>query len=105
MDELHDYSERLVRPRSRAPGRPLRGRDALEPRAEASWSPRAVTIDGDELEIDFAGTAAQHDGNLNCPLAVTRSACYFVVRCLTDPDVPASAGLRAGAGARPRARS
>ena len=31
-------------------------------------------------------------GNLNCPLAVTRSACYFVVRCLTDPDVPASGG-------------
>ena len=52
----------------------------------------AVTIAGDELEIDFAGTAAQHDGNLNCPLAVTRSACYFVVRCLTDPDVPASGG-------------
>jgi N-methylhydantoinase B len=25
-------------------------------------------------------------------LAVTRSACYFVVRCLTDPDAPASGG-------------
>src|SRR5213079_3323154 len=52
----------------------------------------ALTIDGDELELDFAGTAPQHEGNLNCPLAVTRSACYFVVRCLTDPDVPASGG-------------
>ena len=50
----------------------------------------AVTIDGDALELDFAGTARQHDGNLNCPLAVTRSACYFVVRCLTAPDLPAS---------------
>src|SRR5262249_15250245 len=54
---------------------------------------RAVLrIAGDELELDFAGTAPQHDGNLNCPLSVTRSACYFVVRCLTDPDVPASGG-------------
>ena len=52
----------------------------------------AVTIDGDELELDFAGTDEQHDGNLNCPLAVTTSACLFVVRALTDPDVPASAG-------------
>src|SRR5204862_7644775 len=52
----------------------------------------AVTVSGDEIEIDFDGTAAQHQGNLNCPLAVTRSACYFVVRCLTDPDVPASGG-------------
>src|SRR5207302_9835902 len=50
------------------------------------------TIDGDQLEIDFAGTAPQHEGNMNCPLAVTRSACYFVVRCMTDPDAPASGG-------------
>ena len=40
----------------------------------------AVTITGDEIAFDFEGTAPQHDGNLNCPLAVTRSACYFVVR-------------------------
>ena len=51
-----------------------------------------MTIHQDELEIDFAGTSPQHDGNLNCPIAVTRSACYFVVRCLTDPDIPASGG-------------
>jgi N-methylhydantoinase B len=44
------------------------------------------------VTIDFAGTAPQHDGNLNCPLAVTRSAAYFVVRCLTEPDLPASGG-------------
>ena len=35
---------------------------------------------------------SQHEGNLNCPLAVTRSACYFAVRVLTDPDIPATAG-------------
>ena len=44
------------------------------------------------MAIDFAGTDHQHPGNLNCPIAVTRSAAYFVVRCLTDPDVPASGG-------------
>ena len=37
----------------------------------------------------------QHEGNLNCPLAVTRSACYFVVRCLTEPDLPSSGGAYA----------
>jgi N-methylhydantoinase B len=51
-----------------------------------------VTIAAEEIDIDFAGTAPQHEGNLNCPLAVTRSAAYFVVRCLTDPDAPASGG-------------
>ena len=41
---------------------------------------------------DLDGTAPQYEGNLNCPLSVTRSACYFVVRCLTEPDLPASGG-------------
>src|SRR4029450_2898240 len=39
-----------------------------------------------------ASASRQHAANLNSPLAVTRSATFFVVRCLTDPDVPASAG-------------
>ena len=90
--------------RYEADGRARDGRRrARDPRAPS-------TIAGDEIELDFAGTAPQHDGNLNCPLAVTRSACYFVVRCLTDPDVPASGGafapvtVRAPAGlARQRA--
>jgi N-methylhydantoinase B len=94
MDELHDYSERLVRAAiARLPDGRFEAADLLEPADGGELELRAaVTIAGDELEIDFAGTAAQHDGNLNCPLAVTRSACYFVVRCLTDPDVPASGG-------------
>jgi len=51
-----------------------------------------LDIRGDSIEIDFTGTDPQQDGNLNCPIAVTRSACYFVVRCLAAPDVPASGG-------------
>jgi N-methylhydantoinase B len=49
-------------------------------------------VHGDELTLDFTGTAEQHEGNLNCPLAVTESACFFAVRVLTDPDIPPSAG-------------
>jgi N-methylhydantoinase B len=51
-----------------------------------------ATVDCEHLRLDFTGSAEQHDGNLNCPLAVTRSACYFAVRVLTDPDIPPSAG-------------
>ena len=50
-----------------------------------------ATVAGDELRLRF-DAPPQHDGNLNCPLAVTRSAAYFAVRVLTDPDIPASAG-------------
>ena len=51
-----------------------------------------ATVEGDRLTLDFTGSADQHEGNLNCPLAVTLSACYFAVRVLTDPDVPPCEG-------------
>jgi N-methylhydantoinase B len=54
-----------------------------------------VRVDGDAMTIDFTGTAEQVPGNVNCPLAVTRSACYFALRVLLPEDVPANAGTYA----------
>jgi N-methylhydantoinase B len=51
-----------------------------------------VTVAGDRLSLDFTGSDEQVDGNLNCPLAVTKSAAFFAVRVLTDPEAPPSAG-------------
>ena len=51
-----------------------------------------LTIDGDSLELDFGGSSDQVEGNLNCPLSVTKSAAFFAVRVLTDPDGPPCAG-------------
>ena len=56
------------------------------------WIRVAVTIAGERLTVDFTGTDPMGPGNCNCPIAVTRSAVYFVVRCVTDPDIPASTG-------------
>ena len=93
MDELYAYAERRVRSAlADLPNGRGEATDVLETPEGDLELRAAVTIAGDEIELDFAGTAPQHDGNLNCPLAVTRSASYFVVRCITDPDVPASGG-------------
>jgi N-methylhydantoinase B len=93
MDALYAYSERAVRAAlARLPDGEWEGSDVLEaPEGDQEVRVR-IRIAGDTISFGFAGTAPQHEGNLNCPLAVTRSACYFVVRCLTDPDVPASGG-------------
>jgi N-methylhydantoinase B len=88
-----DYAERRTRACIQAlPDGPRDARDVLEG-IDGDIELRLVaTVEGDRLILDFAGSADQHPGNLNCPLAVTRSAAYFAVRVLTDPDVPASAG-------------
>ncbi len=51
-----------------------------------------VSIDGETVAVDFDGTAPQVAGNVNAPLAVAKSAVYFVVRCVTDPEIPPNQG-------------
>ena len=93
MDELYAYSERMVRAALAAlPDGRAEAEDVVEA-VDGDLPIRCmVEIAGDGIRIDFTGTAPQYDGNLNCPLAVTKSACYFVVRCVTEPDLPASGG-------------
>ncbi len=54
-----------------------------------------VTIQDDSMTIDFTGTANSVEGNVNCPLPVARSACYFALRVLLPKDIPANAGTYA----------
>ena len=93
MDELYAYSERMVRAAiARLPGGTWSAEDVVEAVEGELTIRAAIEIAGDEIRIDFTGTDPQDSYNLNCPMSVTRSACYFVVRCLTEPDLPASGG-------------
>lgn len=51
-----------------------------------------LTITDASISVDFTGTAHQVDGNVNAPRSVTKSAVYFVVRAVTDPDIPPNHG-------------
>ena len=97
MDEVLDYAERRTRRAiATIPDGTYSAADVLED--DGRDGPRdllvrcSVTVEGDAIGIDFTGTESQVDGNLNCPLSVTKSAAYFVVRVLTDPDIPPCAG-------------
>jgi N-methylhydantoinase B len=93
MAELYEYSERSVRAAiAGLPDGRWEAADVVEAVDRELEIRVSVEIAGEEIRIDFAGTAPQYPGNLNCPLSVTKSACYFVVRCLTAPDLPASGG-------------
>jgi N-methylhydantoinase B len=93
MDAVLDYAERRTRACIAALEDGVReAEDVLEaPEGDLVLRLKA-TVDRERLVLDFTGSAAQHEGNLNCPLAVTLSACWFAVRVLTDPDIPPSAG-------------
>ena len=53
-----------------------------------------VGITDGVFHADFTGTAPAVQGNVNCPLAVTRSAVLFVVRTLLPDDVPTNGGVQ-----------
>jgi N-methylhydantoinase B len=91
--EVLDYSERRTRACLEALEDGVRSaRDVLEAVDGELKLTLNATVKGDSLTLDFTGSAPEDNGNLNCPLAVTRSACYFAIRVLTDPDIPPSAG-------------
>ncbi|HSJ17828.1 MAG TPA: hydantoinase B/oxoprolinase family protein, partial [Solirubrobacterales bacterium] len=95
LAEILDYAERRTRAALEClPDGRYEAEDVLEDDARGTNITLrvAAVIEGDRLTLDFAGTDAQGPGNLNCPLSVTKSAVFFAVRVLTDPDAPPSAG-------------
>jgi len=52
-----------------------------------------ITVKGDHLWVDFAGSSPQVKGAINATLSFTRSSAYLAVRCALDHDVPNNAGV------------
>jgi N-methylhydantoinase B len=93
MAEILDYAERRTRAAlSGLADGEGEAEDVLEaPDGDLTLRVRAE-LRGDQLRLDFAGTEAQIEGNLNCPLSVTKAACLYAVRVVCDPGGPPSAG-------------
>jgi N-methylhydantoinase B len=91
--EILDYAERRTRAAlSAMPVRESTVEDVLEGREGDIVLRLRATVRGDSLELDFEGSDGQVAGNLNCPLSVTKAACFYAVRVVCDPDAPPSAG-------------
>jgi len=54
-----------------------------------------IGVEGETAEIDFAGTAPVHSGNLNATPAIVRSAVIYVLRLLVDAPLPLNEGFMA----------
>jgi N-methylhydantoinase B len=53
-----------------------------------------LTVQGDEIELDFTGTDKQIAGPINSTLAGTQAATFYAIRCVTDPNIPNTEGSR-----------
>jgi N-methylhydantoinase B len=99
FDEVISYAEKRTREAIRElPNGEHTAEDQMEGDGTTDEDIRikaTVTIEDDSMTIDFAGTADAVAGNVNCPLPVTRSACYFALRVLLPKDIPANAGTYA----------
>ncbi len=98
---LMEYSERLTRAAISAwPDGEYAFEDVIEfvqPEGVTLTRIRVMaTIAGEEIAFDFTGTADAIHASLNAPLAVTQSACYYVVRALTEPPSPGTGEGRGG---------
>jgi len=96
--DLLDYAERRARDAlGRLPATALTATDWLEgdgvDDADLGVSVRVDITDG-VFHVDFTGTAPAARGNVNCPLAVARSAVLFVVHTLLPEDVPTNGGVQ-----------
>ncbi|MBL8380376.1 MAG: hydantoinase B/oxoprolinase family protein [Burkholderiales bacterium] len=97
MAELIAYAERTLRAAIRAlPDGVYRGEDAgddIEGKGAPLWVRAQVTVRGEEIEIDFAGTCDQVARNINSPLASTESAVMSCIKgVLIGGDTPFNEG-------------
>jgi N-methylhydantoinase B len=69
--------------------------DYLESDGAGEWEiPIAVAVDikNGRADVDFSGTSSQVNGNVNCPIASTLSAVYYVFLALFGKDIPVNEG-------------
>jgi N-methylhydantoinase B len=100
MSGLIEYADRLVRAGiSRIPDGEYRASDALEDDGFGNGPlpiHASVRVHGDELTVDYTGSASQTTGGINAVAAITSSATRYVVRCiieaLLDQALPAGGG-------------
>ena len=96
LQELNNYAERLARTAlSAIPDGSYHFSDCLDDDGLGNSDlviAAMVRVEGGSIEIDFAGTAPQTAGNVNCPLSVAAAGVYYVFRCLMPAQTPACAG-------------
>lgn len=92
FDHLHDYAERLARAEFRElPDGTYHFTDHIDGLGDDPQPvifQLALTIMGDHVSADFAGSSAQVSGGINAPFPFTKASVYAALRSIMPEDVP-----------------
>ncbi len=97
VTDIIDYTERLTR--AEIAGLPDGSWEFTDYIDDDGFNPEPisikvkVTVEGDEMLVDFTGTSPQAKGSINPTLSFTKSAVYAVFKNLTNPNITANAGF------------
>ena len=97
LDELLDYTERRVRAAiEELPDGEYEARDEMDGDGIVDEPVELVltlAVEGDELTIDFTGTADENEGPLNCTPAMAFAGTMSVVMAFIGEDLPKNDGF------------
>jgi N-methylhydantoinase B len=95
MEEIMDYSERRMRAAIKEmPNGTYEASDYMEdvPGRDLAEIRVRVTVDGESVTFDYAGTCPQVEAPINAPLGVTIAGIYYTLITVTDPTIPVNDG-------------
>jgi N-methylhydantoinase B len=97
LDELLDYTERRVRAAiAELPDGEYEARDEMDGDGIVDEPVELVltlAVEGDELTIDFTGTADENEGPLNCTPAMAFAGTMSVIMAFIGEDLPKNDGF------------
>jgi N-methylhydantoinase B len=96
MAAIQDYAERRIRRRlAELPDGVYLAEDVLDSDGidpEPVPVKVRITIRGDQMTLDFNGSAAPRKGNINAVAPMVYSASFYAIKVFTDPEVPVNGG-------------
>lgn len=98
MYELQNYAERRLKAGiAELPDGDYEFTDYMDDAGDASPDPIKiqvkVTIKGDSMTLDFAGTAPQVNGPINVTKNGLLATAFYSLKALIDPGIPSNAGI------------
>ncbi len=92
LDALHDYAERVARAEIAAlPDGTWSFTDYIDGLGDDPQPlplKATVTIAGDTMHVDWAGSAPQVRGAINCPGPFVKSAVQLILKCVVRQEIP-----------------